>query len=320
MSIAKRLDACMRRWPRSLTRDFRSYAGALNRRNQGARQAIGADRFWILLPGWLLAAYSSRRKKKNISGNFLSDIRWAQYCLFLFFRIQDDLFDAQATNPTLLFAADQFLVEAESALSKHLGTSPRFWQLYREALAKTARALVVVAELQRARRAAPQALLAGYAESAAVFNVAPAAICSICAQMKNFSRLAKFTREMTIAGQIMDDLQDVGEDLQQQKYNYAARVLLRHRRKGEAVTKKTLEMKAETILLTDGVMKLLDEARQHLARAEEAIAPIGLRPARALVRRYQRGLDWMQDKIHRRQVDFLFGKIRPRRGVVMPHA
>src|SRR3970040_1869538 len=99
LSIEQRLESCLRSWPKRLAADFRCYQNSLRRVETGrsARHATKIQGpYWILLPCWLLDLYQRQDMRPRWKTDFLSDITWAQYCLVLSIRIQDDLLDGQA--------------------------------------------------------------------------------------------------------------------------------------------------------------------------------------------------------------------------------
>src|SRR5207244_2505089 len=108
--LERRLAAYIKSWPPTIGRDLSMYSEA-RRRPASGRRSARRDRYWTSLPVWLLKhpRFAAPRRGGHA---FLEDILWGQYCLFLFVRIHDDLFDRQAQSPALLFMADGLLVES----------------------------------------------------------------------------------------------------------------------------------------------------------------------------------------------------------------
>jgi len=245
-------------------------------------------------------------KQDGDSRNFLNDILWGQYCLFLFVRIQDDLFDGQADSPSLLFASDQFLFEAECTFSNHFRCESPFWDIYRRCLQSTTRAIVYVDRLQQTQSSSPQKLLAEYAWVCAIFKVGSVAICAKFNRMKDFTRVAAFADEMAIAGQILDDLEDIEEDLQRKRFNYTTTFLLHYPKKRKSPRNETLRQIAENLLFTNVATKLFLELQRRLELADEALRPLQLMASRKYLRFYRQSLDNMENQLHRQRVKLLF--------------
>ena len=306
--IETRLWAFTKAWPNSLNREYERYTLALNppRAKRRSRDSGSRDEpFWVPFPGWLFAAFTRSGTAHSPRG-FLNDVIWAQYCLFLAVRVQDDLVDSQARDSSLIYAADEFLLEAERVLARHFGLSPSFSKLYRGCVLTTTRALVGVHALHRSSRIAPARILAGYADESALFDVAPAAICIMFNRAKDFPRVAKFSSEMVVAGQIMDDLQDIEEDLRVGRWNYVVRRILGRRRLCDTPSNVALELIGERVLQADALDPVFDEIRRHLESARDAIEALTVTPANALVCHQLQGVEVLRQALHRRRVDLLF--------------
>ena len=170
--VERRLARYLRAWPPAVAEEVIAYLGgpATEADDNGG----GEERFWSLLPRWLAAdrrfvAIPPRRA-------WLNDIVWAQYCLFLFVRIHDDLFDRQAHSSSLVFVADQLLLEAETTFAKHRPDAA-FWRLFRANLTTTLAGILKVDALQRRPRAMKTSALVLHASVSAIFKVGAAAIC-----------------------------------------------------------------------------------------------------------------------------------------------
>jgi hypothetical protein len=288
--LQKRFAPHLRSWPSPVVEDVVAYLGDWPRHAVGRRD--GAERFWSLLPRWLLAdrrfVADGRRRE------FLNDILWGQYCLFLFVRIHDDLFDGQARSMSLLFVADRLLVESETAFARHVPEAA-FWRLFRDSLTKTTQAILEVDHLQRQPGAMHARLLGLHAKVSAIFKVGAAAICVRSNRMREFRSVSRCADDIAIAEQILDDLLDVEEDLARGRYSFAFNDLL-----GEDAARVDgrAERLARRVLLSDGVGALMERARIHLVRAEAAIAPVRLPPVVAYVDTFRRHIDELRQQFH----------------------
>ena len=180
--------------------------------------------FWFLMPYWLFRKLNSESEKKN-GQRFITNILWAQHCLIMFIRIQDDVIDANAADNVLILAADQFLIEAEKTLNIYFDKSKKLRDEYYSCFKKTTLSLASAEDLHRNESTDKNMLARSYAATAAIFNVANAAVCAEFEIFKILPHMKKAGEEISIAGQILDDLTDIKEDLGLSKKNYAERIL-----------------------------------------------------------------------------------------------
>jgi hypothetical protein len=318
--LERRFARNLRSWPRAVGKDVVAYLGK-SRHETADRQdraltgaTTGQDRgerFWSLLPRWLFDdprfAPTGRDRRR-----LLNDILWAQYCLFLFVRIHDDLFDGQARSPSLLFVADQLLVESETTFAKHFPDAA-FWRLFRQSLNTTLQGILKVDALQQHPSSMNGRALRLYADVSAIFKVGAAAVCVGSGRMGEFRLLSRFSDEIAIVEQILDDLLDVEEDLARARYNFAANELLAG---APADADRRAERLARTVLLGDGVGVLLKRVRKHLDRADAAIAPLRLAPAAAYVDTFRRGVDGFGQHVHQARVAHVFQGLKEMQGAL----
>lgn len=305
--LNNRLYRLLTSWPPSLAGDFVQHYLHLQKTTGYAKNCSGQKYlypFWILLPDWLQRKYVKIPGKSDAA--FFSDLLWAEYCLFLCIRIQDDLFDGQADEPALVFAANLFLLEAEKVLSRYFAADSAFWNIFRDVQKKTIYAILENAAMHHSRQKSPGQLLAGYAKLSTHFNLAPAAVCLRYQRMQDFPHLTKFSIALAVAGQIIDDLEDIQEDLRCGKYNYAAQQLLPVRGKKIKPVKNISAAIAKEMLLSPGIHALFDQVCRYLKRAEQAIKPLDIKEAEQLVKAYQNGMQQMQNRFLTSRADFIF--------------
>src|SRR5437016_3752201 len=143
-------------------------------RSRVSRRTSTADRlpYWILLPCWTFDAWARGALRDRRT---LNAILYAQYCLFLFVRIHDDLLDGQAHEPALIFAADAVLLESQRTFAQQIDTS-EFRDAFRESLARTIRAIGDADHCQRRPGAMRRSTLPLYASVSAIFTVGATAV------------------------------------------------------------------------------------------------------------------------------------------------
>lgn len=305
-AVGARLQACWRRWPAGLAREARRYCAAhRGLSSTSTRRSARLDPYWLRLPAWLLAAWRPRPRPAERS--FLADVQWGQFALFLFVRIHDDLFDGQAESPPLVYVADQFLLESERTFARHL--NGRFWSVFRDCLSETLRGIADADALQRQRHPPPGELLQTYARVSSIFKVGAAAVCARCGRLRLFPRVSAFADELAIAGQILDDLSDVEEDLARGRRNVVAASLLGRDSRRRRGPRDPLARLAARIVLDAGLAPVLDQVDRRLEAARAAIAPLRLRPADRYLTEIQRNMRRLRDQAHRVRVEAFLGGV-----------
>ena len=211
-------------------------------------------------------------------------------------------------TPSLIFISDQFLFEAERVLSQYFDRKSKFWYIYRDCIQETTRAIVQVDRLQQFPHSSKRKYINGYVRVNALFTIGPAAVCLRERRMKDFVHIKKFIQYLSVANQILDDFQDIVEDLQRKRYNYAAVCLLRVNSKSTANYKRPLNQMLNAMVFSPTGMEILEEVQIYVKNAFDALEPIGLPRMNALSRIYQRYLADMQNNLHTHRVKIIFNK------------
>ena len=299
--------------PSSMERDVHQYLRSPHRvqaRKRSSRSVHQNQPYWILLPLWLEQTFRFRAKgSTSLDRRFIHDVLWAQYCLFQQVAIHDELFDRHQSNLGLIFAANQFQLEADRVMSKHFGRASEFWKVYRTSLSETYRAIIEVRSLQRSKTLEPGDFLAWYNKSYAVVKVGSAAVCARMHRMRHFPHVSRFAGEMAKIGQALDDLTDIEEDLERGEFNYASAYILQSRRKKMPDKKHALKAISHALLAGDAIPQFFRELRVHLHRARRAIQPLKIDAATEYLQRYEASLTAMEEHIHRQRVRLIFGNL-----------
>jgi len=280
------LERRWRRWPPLLASEARRYLTSGRSDRGAARLSAPLPYTWLRLPSWLLAKFRKRPAREDL--RFLVDVLFAQYALFLYIRIHDDLLDRHVESPWLVYVADRYLVESETAFARHLGDR-RFWTLFRACVAETLDGIAETHALQRRRRPDVTAMLESYARVAAIFKLGAAAVLIRHRRISLYPRVAAFKDELAIASQVIDDLDDVDEDLADGRRNSVAAMLDRSR--------------------SGGVVTAVDELERRLRSAALAIQPLRLREADRYVARQLEGIARVRRAAHLDQVRRVFGRL-----------
>ena len=255
------------------------------------------DRYWLLLPQWL-----GRLPRLGRPRAVINDILWAQYCLFEFVSMQDEVLDSQSSSPESLFAAYEFLAEAERVLALRV-RGRQFWRYYRESLAQTARGILTAHGVQRGGPGPVEPLLSSYAAQASVLKVGIAAICLPAGARDVFRRCSRFADHLAIGGQLLDDLQDLHEDLANGRLNAAARLLVPD---AGPDTPDIDSRIATAVVLGKTAVTLLQRIRGHARQAASAIAPLGLPQARLYFETIDADLDRVEASLNRSRIAAVF--------------
>jgi hypothetical protein len=295
-----RLERCWHGWPAPLAAEARNYSVRGRWRSSGAARRLDADLayVWLLLPQWLAASTGAVRRKG--AERFLRDVLWGQYALFLFVRIHDDLVDHQARSPWLAYVGDRYLVESVAAYAPHTGGE--FWPLFWALVTETLDAIAEADRLQRRARPDRRALLAAYARVAAIFKVGSIAVLQRARRMDLYPAVSRFKDHTAMAGQILDDLDDLDEDLEDGRRNYvAARVLRAPRLRKEPRDPRA--MASGRLFAGEHVDACLEEADRQLASAGRVLT---LAPAQRHIDRQRQHLNRIRAALHARRVSYLF--------------
>lgn len=203
-----------------------SYAAELRRRldvvlaslpvtDEIAAPAIEPLPDWLTVPVHLYEAWGGKAAAE------LGDVLWAQYALFLYIRLQDDLLDRQQEDFRLLFVADRFLIESLACIEPlALGS------FYRARLRETVDGILEVRRLEARPGLFTREHLGLHAKVSGIFKVAAAAVSTVCGRPEEIRWIAALMDHLAIFSQICDDASDVIQDLEAGRFTWVANVLL----------------------------------------------------------------------------------------------
>ena len=291
-------------WPRPLRVELNKYVHS--RRIQLLRRGGAPLPYWVLLPNWLLQSY--RPKSSRRDRNFLNDVLWGQFCLYLSVRIKDDLFDQFANIGSLVFVAELLQLEAMRTFSSHIPPRSAFWGIYFDSFRRTVEAIVRADDLQRIRAGSAETLLKEYTGSA-IFKIGAAAVCFHFRKYKDYRRAALFCDEMSIAGQLFDDLEDLDADWRRKRSNSTVQLMLGNGKHAFARRASTMHV-VKRELLKGGFDRILQMVLQRIDRAEQALVPICSKVPLPELRNYRRSIERMRRVLHRASVRLFFSRRR----------
>jgi hypothetical protein len=310
LSLRGRLEKLIRSWHPCLTTDFREVLESRSvTSSRGAADPASEHKqpYWLLLPRWLASVYRNDAGSKASHRRFVEDILWGQYCLFLCVKIHDDLYDQHTKRLSLVYAGDEFLLEAHRIFSLHFGTSSSFWNFFYSSLRESLQAIVALNNLQFGGNARRADVLKYYGKEYSLCKIGTYAICLQAKRRKDFSRVAAFSDQMAIVGQVLDDLQDMKKDIEDGRLNYAASFLFHYGTNRKRRSRQPVRRISRNLLVTDASTKLFRELRGRVGLAEDLIRPLKLPDASRYLESYRRSLNNMEAHLHRGRVKHIFG-------------
>ena len=306
-------------WPTPVRHSFRRYLASPAR--SGLLGPLGPSPdvhkpYWLLLPCWIAAGRGSSESARA-GQPFLRDVLAAQYYLFLGIRARDDAFDGQWRDRSIEDAAGRLIAEAERILVPHFGPRDPFWKEFRRALRNTGRGIELTDRLQRTTRSRPARLLRAYSLVNSVFCIAPAAVCLRTRRRGDLGRAKRFSDLYSAGAQILDDLQDVGEDLQSGRLNYAAAAALAS--SGTSPRNPPAMASSEPVArgLIEGLagIRMLETAARQIGASFDALRLLRSGAAREYERRCLGSLGRLRAKMLHATIEAARGQARfPRTG------
>jgi hypothetical protein len=301
VSLRERLRRFTLTWPLPMQAELKRYLRC--HKVHPLRKTGEALPHFILLPTWLLERY--RPKPSKCDRDFLSDVLWGQFCVYLAFRIEDDLFDHDADANSLVFAADLLQLESSRTFSLHFPRRSPFWGLYFESLQSALKAVVRADNLQRSRGGSAEMLLKEYARLCSTFKIAAAAVCVRYSGLRHIRCAGLFWDEIAIAGQLLDDLQDLDEDWRRGRSNAIVRIMLGKRTSALAGQASGLRATKRELMM-GGFERILQMVLQRIDRAEDALRLIRSKAPYPGLREYRKNIEKVRHLVHRESVQLLF--------------
>lgn len=299
--LHRRLSAYAASWPEPALQGLGQYIGAGVR--QRPRRRPPEDRYWTLCPRAICEAWAPTRR--GARSRFLNDVLWGQYCAFLCVRIHDDLLDGQLGQRNLIFVADDLLLESQRAFAAHVNTV-RFRALFERHLRTTLRAIVAVDAWQARPGGMTRARLRLHSRVSSIFNLAAAAACLACRRPAMIRRFESVYASLAVAGQLIDDLADVEEDLARRRYSFVANVL--DGRRSPGASRHRRQQPARAVLRDNAIDKVLALARAYVVRAAAAAAAARIPEIDAYLGLYLAEIDRRRGAVHRMRVAQVFGR------------
>lgn len=267
---------------------------------------------WMLLPRWLARKWDSDLNAAPIRRGFLTDVLWGQFCLYALIKLHDDVFDGHVDTPGLIFAGDAFLVEARRCFARHFEADSPFWHFHDAALRKTLSAITAVDESQLRAEARYPVVARLYTDGYAVCKTASHAVCLAAGHVQAFRRVSEYLDGFAIAGQVLDDLEDMESDLERGRVNFAAASFARRARPRGFTKEETAKYLVRGIVMTDASDRLFARLAGEIDRSARAMRVLSVLPAIGHASRLQKAIGRIAEGYRRKRVDVLFGGLIPR--------
>ena len=232
----------------------------------------GSDPYWHTVPEAIFRSGQLRNEP------LLRDVMWAQACLYLAIRIQDDVLDGHTTDTELVFNATVFLVEAAAQLRQHFNHRSSFWPVYDSYVFTSVGAIQRLHRMNPSAISQPGRLLRLYAQVSAIFKVAPAAICIAGKMQDRIPIVSACFDELAIAGQLYDDLMDLESDAERGQIN-AVRLYTQRPPRRKAGTAQTNEKTRRVPSSADADSRIIGKVLKHIKRGRAILRPLRLASA-----------------------------------------
>ncbi|HUF49481.1 MAG TPA: hypothetical protein VMN60_01525 [Longimicrobiales bacterium] len=259
---------------------------------------------WLALPLWLHDAWAPAASGPRA----LHHILWGQYALFTFIRLQDDLLDAHFHDLRIQFIADAFLADSLESFQA-LPLPAAFWDGYQQALRDTADAILEVRDIESVPGAFTAALLPLHARVGAIFRVGSAAVCHLLDRGDALSWVAGLQASLAVFGQVCDDLEDVADDLEQQRYTFCGNILIAAGRDDIAAAADTTARLGAGMLDASRAVPLIAALRDAAAAAAAAVPDAAPQRIRTYTAALRQRADDVDRALHESRVRHVFGPL-----------
>lgn len=243
---------------------------------------------WLLIAEWLAERFELTASEEGRA--LVAELRWIQYCIYGLFRAQDDLVDGDTDDVLLTIEANHLLAEATRSAARHFDAHSPLWTILTDSIDATSRAIVRLDEIQSVPEREPHGELVLYRDLSACLEIAAAGIAIAAGRRDAWEEaISPALGRLAVAGQILDDLFDLSEDLEGGHVNYAAWYLCRP---VFGSTPEAIEaVVASNLATTDRLDGLLSTAGGLLREAARLVSPALCPRTHAYLLDYERSLE-----------------------------
>jgi hypothetical protein len=227
---------------------------------------------WLSLPVWMWESYRRAGLLQRVRGGFLRDVLWGQFSLFLAVKIQDDIFDGQLADRSLIWTSDQFMLESRSAFAPHFCARDPFWKYYDRSITTSIEAIAEVDRRQSGGTRRYRSICALYPSMYRLCSIATGSVCLKAGRDADFRSASAFLDELVLAGQLVDDLEDIAEDLDRGRVNAAAAFLVpRLHDASQGDPRRAVRIVGTAMREVGALRRLFRQIHTHVHRATDSI-------------------------------------------------
>jgi hypothetical protein len=200
----------------------------------------------------------------------LDDMVEATVTGYLYVRVHDDRLDDDVGDADLaMFLADTFLIRHQTLIARHVGTDPRFWELFQSVADRYADAMLLERRVLRRQAHYDAAVFERVLERSQPLVLPGAALLSVAGRWELLEPLQSFVRHTVRSGQLVDDLMDCLQDLERNRYTWVVRRL-----GGEQGSRAMLDR-----LIGTGIDEVVNDVFADLESANNAAEAMGMTDA-----------------------------------------
>jgi hypothetical protein len=176
----------------------------------------------VQFPAWVSAAVDHGPGCQDR----LDDMVEATVTGYLYVRVHDDRLDDDLGDATLaMFLADSFLIRHQVLMAQHVGTDPRFWELFQAVADGYADAMLLERLALKRESRYDSTVFDAVLNRSQPLVLPGAALLSVADRWELLPELQAFVRYTVRSGQLVDDLMDCLQDLQRNRYTWVVRRL-----------------------------------------------------------------------------------------------
>ncbi len=156
----------------------------------------------------------------------LADMVEATVTGYLYVRVHDDRLDDDLGDPDLaMFLADTFLIRHQTLIARHVGTDPRFWELFQSVADGYVDAMLLEHQVLRRESHYDSMVFDRVLNRSQPLVLPGAALLSVADRWELLEPLQTFVRHTVRSGQLVDDLMDCLQDVERSRYTWVVRRL-----------------------------------------------------------------------------------------------
>ncbi|MBK8945070.1 MAG: hypothetical protein IPM32_07315 [Ignavibacteriae bacterium] len=311
MDFKSRFDELVKFWPELIKADLNNYMKEKNYLHDNNYEKCNYGYpLWSEILISLDEHLSNNSKISSHQNIFLQDIIWAQFCLILAFRIKDDLYDGEIKSNTLLASSDLLQIESIKTYKKYFKSSDSFWTSFHDSISLTILAAIKVDEMQQNIRTDPDELLNTYYNVISLFNIGISAVCKKYRKENILKDILNFSTNLTLAAQILDDLEDIEEDFSRKRFNYVILKLLNTSPQIIIDENFVDEELISKIILKEGLNNIFDNVFELIQISKTILNSLKFEIFFSLIINHEEYVKLFKEKYHKDRINIIFNELK----------